>query len=116
MQSPFGRILFAIKHNEARMKALGFATVRYRWLCYVFSGVICGLAGFLLGNFTSFISPEMLDWSDSADLIFMLIIGGVGALFAPITGALIFLFAQEWLSALTIYWHLIFGLLLIALV
>ena len=80
------------------------------------SAVICGLAGVLLGNFTSFISPEMMSWTRSGELIFMVIIGGTGSLFGPLFGALSFLFLEEALSLITIYWHLIFGGLLIALV
>jgi len=112
----FGRILFAAKHNDTRMQALGFDTYKHRLACYVIAGVMCGVAGFFLGNFTYFISPEMMDWTRSAELIFMLVIGGAGALFAPVTGAGAFLLLEEFLSGLTVHWHLIFGLLLIALV
>ena len=112
----FGRILFAAKHNDTRMQSIGFDTYKYRLVCYVISGAMCGVAGFLLGNFTHFISPEMMDWTRSAELIFMLVIGGAGALFAPVTGASAFLLLEEFLSGWTVHWHLIFGLLLIALV
>ncbi|MEK9786200.1 MAG: branched-chain amino acid ABC transporter permease, partial [Gammaproteobacteria bacterium] len=91
-------------------------TYGYRLTCYVISAVICGLAGVLLGNFTRFISPEMMSWVRSGELIFMVIIGGVGSLFGPLFGALSFLLLEELLSVITVYWHLIFGGLLIALV
>lgn len=110
----FGRVLFAIKHNPRRMQSLGYNTYRYQLVCYVLSGGICGVAGFLLGNFTYYISPEMMDWIHSAELIFMLVIGGVGALFGPLLGALAFIALEELLSDFTVYWQLIFGLLLIA--
>lgn len=112
----FGRVLLGSKHNDERMQALGFDTYRYRLACYVISGAICGVAGFFLGNFTNFISPDMMNWVRSAELLFMLVIGGVGVLFAPLTGTAAFLLLEEFLSAITVYWHLIFGLLLIALV
>ena len=112
----FGRVIIAARHNDARMQALGFDTYRYRLVCYVISGTMCGVAGFLLANFTNFISPEMIDWTHSAELLFMLVVGGVGALFAPLIGTAAFVFLSEWLSSITVYWHLIFGLLLIALV
>lgn len=112
----FGRVIIGCKHNPQRMRALGFSTYWYQLTCYVLSGVMCGVAGFLLGNFTYFISPEMMDWTDSADLLFMMLIGGSGVLFGPIIGALSFLLLQEWLSGITVYWHLILGVLLIALV
>ena len=58
----------------------------------------------------------MMAWTRSAELLFMLVIGGAGALFAPLTGAGAFILLEEFLSGLTTHWHLIFGLLLIALV
>ena len=72
----FGRVIFGAMHNDERMQALGFDTYRYKLACYVLSGTICGVAGFFLGNFTNFISPEMMDWTRSAELIFMLVISG----------------------------------------
>ena len=98
------------------MQALGFDTYRYKLACYVISGTMCGVAGFFLGNFTNFISPEMMDWTRSANLLFMLVVGGAGALFGPLIGTAAFLLLEEFLSGITVYWHLIFGLLLIALV
>ena len=112
----FGRVIFGGKHNDERMQALGFDTYRYKLTCYVISGTMCGVAGFFLGNFTNFISPEMMDWTRSAELLFMLVVGGTGALFGPLIGTAAFLLLQEFLSGLTVHWHLIFGLLLIALV
>lgn len=112
----FGRVIFGGKHNDERMQALGFDTYRYKLVCYVISGTMCGVAGFFLGNFTNFISPEMMDWTRSAELLFMLVVGGTGALFGPLIGTAAFLLLQEFLSGLTVHWHLIFGLLLVALV
>jgi len=116
LRAPFGKVIIGSKHNENRMQALGYNTYRYKLVCYTISGVLCGIAGFFLGNFTSFISPEMMDWTHSGELIFMIVIGGVNALMAPLVGATLFIVLEEWLSGLTVYWHLIFGLMLIALV
>ncbi|MCP3687944.1 MAG: branched-chain amino acid ABC transporter permease [Gammaproteobacteria bacterium] len=112
----FGRVLFGCKHNDERMQALGYDTYKYKLVCYVISGTVCGVAGFFLGNFTNFISPEMMDWVHSGDLIFMMVIGGAGAVLGPLTGTITFLLLEEFLSGITVYWHLIFGLMLIALV
>ena len=112
----FGRVIIGCKFNEQRMQALGFNTYHYRLVCYVISAMICSLAGVLLGNFTSFISPDMMAWTRSGELIFMVIIGGVGTLFGPLIGTLVFVFCEEILSAITVYWHLIFGCMLVALV
>ncbi|MCY4050955.1 MAG: branched-chain amino acid ABC transporter permease [Gammaproteobacteria bacterium] len=120
----FGRVIVGAKHNEQRMQLLGFDTYRYRLTCYVISGVICGLAGMLLGNFTGFISPEMMNWIRSGELIFMVVMGGSGFLFGPLIGTGAFVFLEQYLPEFMKflnpswleYWHLPFGLLLVLLV
>jgi branched-chain amino acid transport system permease protein len=114
--SRFGRVIVGSKYNEQRMQALGFNTYRYRLACYVIAAMICSVAGMLLGNFTSFISPDMMGWTRSGELIFMVIIGGVATLFGPLVGTVAFVLLEEFLSAITIYWHLIFGVMLVLLV
>jgi branched-chain amino acid transport system permease protein len=116
VHSRFGRVIVGSKFNEQRMQALGFDTYRYRLTCYVISAMMCSLAGMLLGNFTGFISPDMIGWARSGELIFMVIIGGVATFFGPLVGTLAFVVLEEALSAITVYWHLIFGILLVALV
>ncbi len=116
LHSRFGRVIVGSRYNEQRMQALGFNTYRYRLVCYVIAAMICSVAGMLLGNFTSFISPDMMGWSRSGELIFMVIIGGVATLFGPLVGTIAFVLLEEFLSAITIYWHLIFGVLLVLLV
>jgi len=112
--SRFGLTLQGARSNEERMQAIGVDCYRYRLTAYVISGVICGYAGFLLGNFTTFISPEMMDWTRSGELIFMVILGGATYLCGPVVGAMAFILLEHLLSEVTIYWHLPFGLLLIA--
>lgn len=114
--SRFGRVIVGSRYNEQRMQALGFETYRYRLTCYVIAAMMCSLAGMLLGNFTGFISPDMIGWARSGELIFMVIIGGVATFFGPLVGTLAFVVLEEVLSAITVYWHLIFGVLLVALV
>lgn len=112
----FGRVIVGAKHNEARMQSLGYETYRYRLVCYVISAMICSLAGVLFGNFTEFISPDIMSWARSGELIFMVLIGGVGTLFGPLLGTLAFILLEEFLSLITVYWHLIFGVMLVLLV
>lgn len=112
----FGRVIVGSRSNERRMLSLGCNTFHYRLTCYVLAGGLCGLAGALLANFTEFISPDMMNWPRSGELIFMVVLGGVGSLFGPILGAAAFLLLEEILSGLTIYWQLIFGILLILIV
>jgi branched-chain amino acid transport system permease protein len=114
--SRFGLVLAAAKDNESRVRAAGYDPYLYRLAAYVIAGVIGGLAGFLLGNFTNFVTPEMMGWTRSGELMFMLILGGVGTLAGPIVGAAAYLVIEEVLSKWTVYWHLPFGLLLIGVV
>ncbi len=116
VHSRFGRVIVGSKFNEQRMQTLGFNTYRYRLTCYVISAMICSVAGMLFGNFTGFISPDIMGWTRSGELIFMVIIGGVATLFGPLVGTIAFALLEEFLSAITVYWHLIFGILLVALV
>ena len=114
--SAFGRVIRGAKSNDTRLQAIGFNSYRYRLACYVISGALCGLAGAMLGNFTGFISPDMMDWTRSGELIFMVVLGGAGSLFGPVLGAAAFLILEEALSSLTIHWQIIFGPLLILMV
>ena len=116
MRSRFGMVIEGAKGNERRMQSIGFDTYKYRLTCYVIAGMICGYAGALLGNFTSFFSPEMMDWTHSGELLFMVVLGGAGSLFGPVLGTAAFVLLEEFLSGITIYWQAIFGVLLILVV
>ena len=69
-----------------------------------------------VGNFTNFISPEMMEWTRSGELIFMVVLGGTGSWFGPVLGAAVFVVLEELLSGITIYWQVLFGALLILVV
>lgn len=112
----FGRVIVGSRFNEQRMRALGFNTYRYRLTCYVISAMMCSVAGMLFGNFAGFISPDIMGWARSGELIFMVIIGGVATFLGPLVGTIVFVLLEEFLSAITVYWHLIFGIMLVTLV
>jgi branched-chain amino acid transport system permease protein len=132
VNSRFGMVLQGTKGNEQRMTALGFPTYRYQLAAYVIAGTICGYAGFLLGNFTYFISPEMMDWTRSGELIFAVVLGGSATIFGPLFGATVFILfepvvsflapyltifvSEETASAIAVYWPLYFGALLVLVV
>ena len=116
VHSRFGSIIRGAKSNDPRMHALGFSTFRYKLTGYVIAGVMCGIAGLLLGNFTGFVSPDIMHWTRSGDLIIIVVLGGMGTLWGPLFGAIAFILLEEWLSDLTSYWQLIFGPMLILVV
>ncbi|WP_309139717.1 branched-chain amino acid ABC transporter permease [Siccirubricoccus sp. G192] len=72
-----------------------------------------GLAGMLLANATGFVAPSFLAWQRSGDLLFMVILGGLGSPFGAVLGTLAFVLVEEWLGHITEHWRLIFGPLLI---
>jgi len=113
VNSRFGMILAGARSNEQRLRALGINPYGYQLTAYVISGAICGYAGALMANFTTFISPSMLEWSRSGELMFMVILGGSAYLLGPVFGAIVFILLEYILSGWTIYWHLPFGILLI---
>ncbi len=88
VNSRFGMVIRGTRSNERRMRAIGFPTFRYKLVCFVIGGAICGLAGALLANHTNFISPAMMHWTRSGDLIVMAVLGGMQALFGPLIGAM----------------------------
>jgi branched-chain amino acid transport system permease protein len=112
-RSHFGMVLQGARSNERRMLALGLAVYPYRLTAFVISGVICGLSGILLANNTDFVSPSMMHWTRSGDLMIMVILGGLGTVVGPVAGAVAFLILEELLVGITEYWQLIFGPLLV---
>ena len=117
VNSRFGLVIRGTRSNERRMRAIGFPTFRYKLVCFVIAGALCGLAGALLANHTSFISPALMHWTRSGDLIVMVVLGGLGSLFGPLIGTVAFLLLEEALSRVTEYPDMILGpvLLLVAI-
>jgi branched-chain amino acid transport system permease protein len=116
VNSRFGMAIRGSRSNDRRMRAIGFPTYRYRLVCFVIAGMICGLAGALLANHTEFISPAAMQWTRSGDLIIMVVLGGMGSLFGPVIGTLALLVLEEALSRVTEYWQIILGPLMLAVV
>jgi branched-chain amino acid transport system permease protein len=135
VNSRFGMVIQGARSNDRRMRAIGFPTFRYRLACFVIAGMMCGLAGVLLANHTDFISPAMMHWTRSGDLIVMVVLGGMGSLFGPTIGAVALLVLEEALGPVikpfanlfTVltgidathaheYWQIIFGPMLLLVV
>jgi len=117
VNSRFGLVIQGVRSNERRMRAIGFAVFRYKLVCFVIAGALCGLAGALLANHTNFISPAMMFWTRSGDLMVMVVLGGLATPFGPLIGTVTFLLLEEALSRLTEYPGLFLGpaLLLVAI-
>ncbi len=116
VNSRFGMTIQGARSNDTRMRAIGFPTYRYKLVCFVIAGTLCGLAGALLANHTDFVSPAMMYWTRSGDLIIMVVLGGMGSAFGPVFGAVALLVLEEVLSGITEYWQIILGPLLLLVV
>ncbi len=116
VNSRFGLVIQGSRSNDTRMRAIGFPTYRYKLVCFVISGTLCGLAGALLANHTDFVSPAMMYWTRSGDLIIMVVLGGMGSIIGPVFGAVALLVLEEVLSGITEYWQIILGPLLLLVV
>ena len=113
MQSRFGHAIAGIRDNELRMRALGYPVYRLQLAAFVMAGAAAGLAGALLAANNSFISPASMHWTQSATLVVMVVVGGLGRRWGGALGAFIWLVLEETLKLQTDYWHLPLGLLLI---
>jgi len=116
VNSRFGLVIQGARSNDRRMRAIGFPTFRYRLVCFVIAGVLCGLSGVLLANHTDFISPAIMHWTRSGDLIVMAVLGGMGSVMGPVIGAVTLLVLEEALSGVTEYWQIILGPMILLVV
>jgi len=116
LRSAFGRTLAGIHANESRMKALGVNTVIHRARAMGFSSLLAGVAGIVAAQHTQYISPELLFWTVSGEVLIVVILGGIGTLIGPMVGAVAFVLLKHQASNYTDYWHMVIGLILIAVV
>ena len=108
VDSRFGRVVVAIRENEARAAAVGYPVFRYQLACFVIAGAAAGLAGALLASHGKYVNPNVLHWSQSGTLMIMVILGGVGRLWGGAIGAVALLGLEhliaehriDWLAAL----------------
>lgn len=116
VNSSFGAVLAGLRQNERRMAALGFAPYRYKLYAFVLAGMGAGLAGALMANYQRFVSPDMMHWTKSGELMIMVILGGVGSFFGPLFGAAAFLTLETFLAGWSEHWPLALGLILLVVV
>jgi len=114
--SPFGQALCAVRDNESRMTALGYPVYRIRLQAFTLAGAVAGLAGGLMLTHNGFVSPTSMHWSQSAILVVMVVLGGLGRTWGAAVGVLVWMVLEESLRQWTEYWHWPVGALLIAIV
>jgi branched-chain amino acid transport system permease protein len=102
--SRFGRVIQAIRENEARAEAIGFPVYRYKLACFVIAGAVGGLAGVLLASHGKYVNPNVLHWTQSGTLMVMVILGGVGRLWGGTLGAAALLGLEDLVSNHRVDW------------
>ena len=113
VRSEFGMVIRGIRDNERRVAAVGFPPYPYKLGIFVIAGGIAGLAGALMANHAKFVSPAMLSWQLSGEMLAMVILGSANSLVGPVLGAAFFLAFRDVLSDFTEHWMLFFGPLLV---
>lgn len=116
VRSKFGFVLGGIRQNERRMASVGISTYQYKLVAFVIAGMGAGLAGALMANFAKFVSPDMLHWSRSGELMIMVILGGSGTLIGPVLGATMLIGLETALASWTEHWQIVLGPILIVVV
>lgn len=107
--SPFGRALVAARQSELRATACGIDVVRVRLIALTIAGALAGLAGWLLGVHSEFVSPGFMDWRMSGELLVMVILGGAASPEGAALGAVGFILIEEVSSGFTEHWRLLVG-------
>lgn len=116
MRSPFGLALDASRQVPERVRAVGLDPRRLQLVALVISGAITGLAGALFADLNRFVSPTMLSWQMSGEIMVFVIIGGVARLFGPVAGAGIYVLLEHLLGGVSEYWQIFLGLVLLMVV
>jgi branched-chain amino acid transport system permease protein len=115
VNSPFGRVLQAIRDNEERAEFIGYDVRIFKRRSFVISGIIGGLSGSLFA-LLRFVDPDVLHWFTSAEVLVMNLFGGMGTLYGPVIGAIVFLFCKDLISSYTEHWRLILGVIFVGFV
>src|SRR6185295_11447961 len=105
--SPFGRVLTAIRENPERAEFVGINVRRYQLAAFVVAGAFAGLAGALFGIFNRGVFPDFTHWTKSAEVLIMVILGGMGHFWGPAVGAAVLTILSQQINAYTVYWPFI---------
>lgn len=114
--SRFGAALQAVRQNEVRVASIGISPMPIRLAAFVISAMLTAVAGALFADLNRFVSPSMLSWHMSGELIVLIILGGTGRLMGPVAGAALYVILEYLLGGLTERWQFFLGLILLGTV
>jgi len=116
VESPLGRILQAIRENEVRAEAVGYAVPRFKLLAFVIGGAFSGLAGVLYAMLFGIVPLEAISFVFSGNVVFATLIGGSGSLYGPVIGSFVFIWLSESMSTVWARWPLLLGVAFVIVV
>lgn len=116
MRSPFGMSLRGIRDSERRMRALGYSVWLHKYLSFVLSGTLAGVAGVLWAYYNGFVSPADVHLITSVEVLLMVALGGPATLVGPALGAGLIVFIKNLLSVYTQHWVLLVGAIYICVI
>jgi branched-chain amino acid transport system permease protein len=116
IHSPFGQVLKAIRENEARAISLGYDTVRYKFMAFVLSGTLSGLAGATKALVFQLASLTDVHWTMSGEVVLMTLLGGLGTIFGPVLGALVIITMENYLAQLGAWVTIVQGVIFVVCV
>ena len=113
LNSPLGLVLKSCKANEERVKSVGINPFKVKLIAFVISGAITGLAGSLYTDLNRFVSPSVLSWHMSGEIMVLVILGGVARLYGPILGAVFYIILEQTLGGISENWQFWLGFIII---
>ena len=116
VESPLGTILQAIRENEVRAEAVGYAVPRFKLLAFVIGGAFSGLAGVLYAMLFGIVPLEAISFVFSGNVVFATLIGGSGSLYGPVIGSVVFIWLSESMSSMWARWPLLLGVAFVIVV
>jgi branched-chain amino acid transport system permease protein len=117
VHSPRGYALRAIRDNEVRVEYMGISVRGTVYIAYVLAGGLAGIAGVLIGLSVGHITPDLAFWSQSGEFVFVAILGGIGSVFAPVVGSVLFEFVRNYAFQLSPYtWQMTLGAALLLII
>jgi branched-chain amino acid transport system permease protein len=115
-QSPYGAALRGTRDQPRRMSALGYNVWLIRWSAFVLAGFWGGVAGLLYVYYNKFVSPQALSLQQSAEVLIMTILGGVGSIIGPVVGAIIITLVKTVVSSYVDRWNTLLGVLFLLVI
>ncbi|CCC39661.1 branched-chain amino acid ABC transporter permease [Haloquadratum walsbyi] len=132
LNSPYGMVFRAIRENEQRAKFVGLNVWRYKLMAFIVSAGFAGIAGSLFTIHGSYVPLQSLFWTESGEIVIMVVLGGTASLFGPILGAGLYLYIENIVSGIQqlqvpftdivlindfgTYWHLLLGLIFVVVI